>query len=140
MNEVKNIIEKYLANIDNEKQIQMFYEIGTYIRINKLNIKEVQLYLRDVYGLTIVFTDRNLNNMIKFSEYDISLIEKLKKITWKNILIIMKHDNSLIDICIKCKPTKYELIDYINNNKKLRKNDIIEMDDMLEELKQIGKK
>ena len=140
MKEIKNIIDKYIYDINGEKQIQMFYEIGKYIITNKLNVKDVQLYLRSIYGLSIVFTDRNLNNMIKFSTYDINLLDKFKKITWKNILVIMKHDNSLIDICLECKPTKYELLDYINHNKKLQKNDIIEMDDMLEELKMLRKK
>ena len=140
MEEIKNIIDKYLVNINNEQEILMFYEIGNYIKNNDINVKELQLYLRNIYGLSIVFTDRNLINMINFSKYDKDLINKLKNITWKNILVIMKHDINLIDICLECKPTKYELLDYINHNKKLEKNDIIEMDDMLEELKMLRKK
>ena len=137
MDIVEKIIEKYLNNINNEKQIQMFYEIGNIIRSNNINVIELSLYLKKQYGVVIAFTDRNLNNMIKFSNYDKSLLNKLKQITWKNILLIMKNNQDLIDICIKYKPTKKELEDYINKDKKLKKNDIIELDDMLEELKNI---
>ena len=134
MDKIDNIIQKYIEDIDNEKQIMMYYQIGSYIKENNLNVKNVSLYLKDKYGIVIAFTDRNLNNMIKFSNYSKELLKKLKKITWKNILVIMKNNDELIDICLKYKPTKQQLEEYINHNKKLEKNDIIELDDTLEEL------
>lgn len=134
MDKIMDIINSYIFDIDNKKQINMYYEIGHYIKENNIDIKKLTLYIRENLGLTIAFTDRNLNNMIKFSNYNKSLLNKLEQITWKNILVIMKHDESLIDLCIKYKPTKQELEDYINIHKKLKNNDIIEMDDTLEEL------
>lgn len=134
MDKIMDIINSYIFDIDNKKQINMYYEIGCYIKENNIDIKKLALYIRENLGLTIAFTDRNLNNMIKFSNYNKSLLNKLEQITWKNILVIMKHDESLIDLCIKYKPTKQELEDYINIHKKLKNNDIIEMDDTLEEL------
>lgn len=134
MDKIMDIINSYIFDIDNKKQINMYYEIGRYIKENNIDIKKLALYIRENLGLTIAFTDRNLNNMIKFSNYNKSLLNKLEQITWKNILVIMKHDESLIDLCIKYKPTKQELEDYINIHKKLKNNDIIEMDDTLEEL------
>ena len=70
--------------------------------------------------------------MLEFTKYQ--NIDKLKNITWKNILVILKHNDDLIDICLKYKPTKYELLDYIKNKTKLKEKKEIELDDMLEEL------
>lgn len=134
MDKIIDIINSYLFDIDNKKQIHMYYEIGYYIKENNIDVKKLALYIREKLGLTIAFTDRNLNNMVKFSNYNKALLNKLEQITWKNILVIMKHNDDLIDICIKYKPTKQELEDFINNHKKLKNNDIIEMDDTLEEL------
>ncbi len=134
MDEIVKIIDSYLNDIDNSKQIDMFYEIGKKINDLKINKKDLELFIRGKYGLSIAFTDRNLSNMVKFSKYDKKLLNQFEQITWKNILVIMKYDISLIDICLKYKPTKYELLDYINN-KKIKKNDIIEEDDTLIELK-----
>lgn len=128
------VINKYLKFIDNKNQINMYYEIGKYIDENNLNYKEIELYLRKYYGLVIAFTERNLKNMVRFSKYNENLLKKLEQITWKNILVIMKNSNDLIDICIKYKPTKKELIDYIKNKKPLTINEFLEIDDTLEEL------
>ena len=79
MDKIDNIIQKYIEDIDNEKQIMMYYQIGSYIKENNLNVKNVSLYLKDTYGIVIAFTDRNLNNMIKFSNYPKESLKKLKK-------------------------------------------------------------
>lgn len=139
MDKIDYIIKKYIDKINNEKQIAMYYEIGSFIKQNKLNVKNIDLFLKDKYGIVIAFTDRNLNNMVKFSRYDKKQLEKLKKITWKNILLIMKNSDELIDICLEYKPTKQQLEEYINHHKKLKKNDIIELDDTLEELMNLRK-
>lgn len=139
MEHIQYLIETYLDNIDNQKQITMYYNIGLYIRTHKLNTKELELFLKDKYGIVIAFTERNLNNMVKFSNYNKTKLSKLVNITWKNILVIMKYSDDLIDICLEYKPTKYQLENYIKNNKQLQKNDIIELDDTLDELKKIRK-
>ena len=66
--------------------------------------------------------------------YDLPNVLKFEKITWKNILVIMKNQIDLIDLCIKYKPSKNELIDYIKNKKQLVLNKELELDDTLEEL------
>lgn len=135
MNNIKKTIDKYLSStITNEKQIELFYKIGQYIKENNIEIKKLELYLKDNYGVVISFTERNLKNMLEFTKY--KDINKLKNITWKNILVIMKNNDNLIDICLKYKPTKYELLDYIKNGK-IKENKQIEQDDMLKELKKI---
>ena len=139
MDNIDKTINKYIDNIDNDKQIMMYYQLGNIIKEKKLNIRTVALYLKEKYGIVIAFTDRNLNNMVKFSNYTKEDLTKLKKITWKNILVIMKHSDDLIDICLEYKPTKQQLEDYINHNKNLKKNDIIELDDTLEELMNLRK-
>ena len=133
MDEIKKLINKYLnEQLTNSKEIELFYQIGNIIKNNKINIKELELFLKNEYGVIIAFTERNLKNMVEFSNYQ--NIDEFKKITWKNILIIMKHGSQYIKTCLKYKPNKYELLDYIRNGKKLNINDTIEIDDMLEEL------
>ena len=140
MNDIYYIIENTLIKkIDNASIIDMYYQIGLKLKKDKLSSKEIAFYLKQKYGIVIAFTERNLNNMIKFSLYDTSLLPKLKKITWKNILVIMKNDDKLIDICIEYNPTKYQLIDYIKKGKELVKNEKLELDDTLEELKKLQK-
>lgn len=138
MDEIYIIIEGILKqNITNDILISMYYQIGKVIKKKKINTKELELYLKEKYGLVIAFSQRNLNNMTKFSNYNEEQLEKLKKITWKNILVIMKYDDSLINICIKYNPTKLELENYIKTNKKLKQNPNLELDDTLEEIKKL---
>lgn len=140
MNDIYYIIESTLAKkIDNASIIDMYYQIGLILRNNRLKSKDTSFNLKQRYGIVIAFTERNLNNMIKFSSYDISYLPKLKKITWKNILVIMKNNDELIDICLEYNPTKQQLIDYIRKEKQLVKNESIEFDDTLEELIKLQK-
>jgi len=140
MDEIHKIIKNNLnKNINNELLISMYYQIGLTIKNKNINTKELELFLKSKYGLLITFSQRNLNNMLKFSEYSEKQLKKLQKITWKNILVIMKYDDSLIDICIKYNPTKLELENYIKQNKTLKYNENIELDDTLEEIKKLKK-
>ena len=140
MNDIVYIIENTLdKEIDNSSIINMYYQMGLKIKEYKLDIKDVDYHLKQKYGIVIAFTERNLNNMIKFSNYDASLLPKLQKITWKNILVILKNNDELIDTCLSYNPTKQQLIDYIKKNKKLIFNKDIEIDDTLEELKKLKK-
>lgn len=133
MNKVKDLIDNYLNDrFTNSKQIELFYKIGKIIKENNIDLKKLELYLKEYYGVVISFTERNLKSMLEFTKYQ--NIDKLKNITWKNILVILKHNDDLIDICLKYKPTKYELLDYIRNKTKLKEKKEIELDDMLEEL------
>jgi len=140
MDEIHKIIKNNLnKNINNELLISMYYQIGLTIKNKNINTKELELFLKSKYGLLITFSQRNLNNMLKFSEYSEKQLKKLQKITWKNILVIMKYDDSLIDICIKYNPTKLELEKYIKQNKTIKYNENIELDDTLEEIKKLKK-
>ena len=97
--------------------------------------------LKEKYGVVIAFTERNFIHMIHFSQYDLDLLPKLENITWKNHLVILKENNlKLIVICLEYKPTKQELVQYIKNNKELKKHDTIELDDTLEELLNLQKR
>lgn len=141
MDEIYEIINKKLnSTLDNSKLIEMYYEVGLVISSKNINTKQLALFLKNKYGVNVVFSQRNLNNMVKFSNYNPFLLDKLKLITWKNILVLMKEDNDLIDICIKYKPTKKELVEYIKTGKELKINKEIELDDTLEELLKLQKK
>lgn len=137
MYNVEKQIEAVLnEKLTNQKLIEMYYQIGSLIQqYQPKQIKELELYLKNKYGVVIAFTERNLINMIHFSNLNSDLLSKLKDITWKNILVILKeNDKSLIDVCLKYKPTKQELLNYLKNNKDLKMNSELELDDTLEEL------
>lgn len=137
MYNVEKQIEAVLnENLTNQKLIGMYYQVGSLIKeYQPKQIKDLELYLKNKYGVVIAFTERNLINMIHFSNLNPNLLSKLKDITWKNILVIMKeNDESLIDLCLKYKPTKQELLNYLKNNKELKLNLQLELDDTLEEL------
>lgn len=137
MYNVEKQIEAVLnQELTNQKLIEMYYQIGSFIQeYQPKQIKELERYLKNKYGVVIAFTERNLINMIHFSNLNPSLLSKLKDITWKNILVILKeNDESLIDLCLKYKPTKQELLNYLKNNKELKENLQLELDDTLEEL------
>lgn len=142
MDSIEMKIEAVLKKqLDNESLIEMYYEIGNLIRTyNSKQLKILVQSLKQKYGVVIAFTERNFVNMIHFSLYKIELLPALKKITWKNHLVILKqNDESLIDLCLEYKPTKYELVQYIKNKKPLKKHQEIELDDTLEELLQLQK-
>ncbi len=140
MNEIKIVIDKYLKKkIDNSTLIQMYYEVGCIIKDNDLNLTELELFLKHTYGLVIAFTKRNLLNMVKLSNQDTNTISKLKKITWKNCLVLLNGHLDLIDLVIEYNPTKQELLNYIKENKIFVKNEFLEHDDTLEEMIELSK-
>lgn len=143
MYNVEKQIEAVLnQELTNENLIEMYYQIGSLIcEYHLKQIKELELYLKQKYGVVIAFTERNLLNMIHFSKMSPNLIPKLKQITWKNILVILKEkDETLIDLCLKYKPTKQELLNYLKTKKTLKENSQIELDDTLEELLKLQNK
>ena len=143
MNNIEKQIDAVLnKKITNESLIRMYYEIGNTIKnYTSKELKELELKLKYKYGVVIAFTDRNFIHMIHFSNYSNKLLPEFEKITWKNILVIMKEkDDSLIDICLEYNPTKQELINYIKKESSLKKNMELEMDDTLDELIRLQRK
>lgn len=122
MEEIIKKIDKLILIKDyfivKEELIEIYYELGKYLYIKKLNIDKVENILRNKYGLLIGFTKRNLKNMYNFykiyKDYDIN---KIKKINWDTHLLIMKKDNKdeLINLCIKYNITKHNLEKIIKN-------------------------
>ena len=143
MNDIQLKIEAVLKQkLTNQALIRMYYEIGSMMAdFDSKQIKKTEQMLKEKYGVVIAFTERNFIHMIHFSQYDLDLLPKLENITWKNHLVILKENNlKLIDICLEYKPTKQELVQYIKNNKELKKHDTIELDDTLEELLNLQKR
>lgn len=143
MNDIQLKIEAVLKQkLTNQALIRMYYEIGSMMAdFDSKQIKKTEQMLKEKYGVVIAFTERNFIHMIHFSQYDLDLLSKLENITWKNHLVILKENNlKLIDICLEYKPTKQELVQYIKNNKELKKHDTIELDDTLEELLNLQKR
>jgi hypothetical protein len=143
MNDIQLKIEAVLKQkLTNQALIRMYYEIGSMmVDFDSKQIKKTEQMLKEKYGVVIAFTERNFIHMIHFSQYDLDLLPKLENITWKNHLVILKENNlKLIDICLEYKPTKQELVQYIKNNKELKKHDTIELDDTLEELLNLQKR
>ncbi len=143
MNDIQLKIEAVLKQkLTNQALIRMYYEIGSMMAdFDSKQIKKTEQMLKEKSGVVIAFTERNFIHMIHFSQYDLDLLPKLENITWKNHLVILKeNDLKLIDICLEYKPTKQELVQYIKNNKELKKHDAIELDDTLEELLNLQKR
>lgn len=123
-----------------ENIIIIYYEIGKYIVENNYNIFNIEDNLRKRYGLIIGFTKRNIKNMIKFYNlYKEENVDKLKKISWDNHLLIMKCDNKkeLINYCVMYNIDKYSLKKIIKYgfdkkyiNKEKLKNDIVTLEIM----------
>lgn len=92
--DIKNIIDKFLTeDINNEKLIKLYFKIGEYL-VNKKELKELELFLKSTYGLTISFTKRNLINMINFyKNYQDNSLKKLTIVSWTNHLKNLKQLN-----------------------------------------------
>lgn len=111
MENINQIIINYL-NKSEIDFINMFYDIGEYIVKENINIDEIELYLKNKYGIVIAFTKRNLKNMILlYNKYDKNNLSELKKYDWLKITQILKNK---------------KINNYVNNNtleelKKLKK-------------------
>lgn len=138
MDKVNQIIMNTLNNkIDNASLINMYYEIGKQINTNNIKTKELEYFLKQKYGITILFTERNLNNMVKFSK--LSNINNYLELPWKLILILLKKDQDYTLFCKQYYPTKKQMVEYINNGKIPKKNETFELDDTLEEIIKLKK-
>lgn len=138
MDKVNQIIMNTLNNIiDNASLINMYYEIGKQIDTNNIKTKELEYFLKQKYGITILFTERNLNNMVKFSK--LSDINDYLELPWKLILILLKKNQDYTLFCKQYHPTKKQMVEYINDGKIPKKNETFESDDTLEEIIKLKK-
>lgn len=140
MNKVDEIIQKtFQHELNNEKLIDMYYKIGKLIKKEKIDKKNLELFLKEKYGIVIAFTERNLNYMVLFSGITLKELDKYKLLPWKIIIILLKRKD-LIDLCLLYRPTKQQLENFIKNNKPLVQNKCFELDDTLEELRELQAK
>lgn len=140
MNKVDEIIQKaFQQELDNEKLIDMYYKIGKLIKKEKIDKKNLELFLKEKYGIVIAFTERNLNYMVLFSGITLKELDKYKLLPWKIIIVLLKRKD-LIDLCLLYRPTKQQLENFIKNNKPLVQNKCFELDDTLEELRELQAK
>lgn len=111
MEETNKIIKKYLKQeLKMKELLNMFYEIGESISKNNLDFKELELYLKNIYGISIVFTKRNFKNMLKlYDNYEKNNLKELENYDW--IRIIQKLNNKKIN-------------NYVNNDTLLELNQI----------------
>lgn len=111
MEETNKIITKYLTQeLKMKELLNMFYEIGESISKNNLDLKELELYLKNIYGISIVFTKRNFKNMLKlYDNYEKNNLKELENYDW--IRIIQKLNNKKIN-------------NYVNNDTLLELNQI----------------
>lgn len=111
MEETNKIIKKYLKQeLKMKELLNMFYEIGESISKNNLDLKELELYLKNIYGISIVFTKRNFKNMLKlYDNYEKTNLKELENYDW--IRIIQKLNNKKIN-------------NYVNNDTLLELNQI----------------
>jgi len=141
------LIEKYIdkvlkKDVSNSDLIKLYFNIGKILNDNpKLNVYLLEVYLKNKYGLMIGFTKRNFYNMERFYKQYNSFItlDKLKQVSWKNHLVILKQSKKeeLIDICIKYNLDKTQLERYIKKGiLPTNKNDIF-YDEMLDEFKKL---
>jgi hypothetical protein len=137
MHKVDEIIqETFQKELNNAMLIDMYYKIGKLINDKKIDKKLLEQFLKEKYGVVIAFTERNFKFMTIFSNIPETELDKYKLLPWKLIIVLLKRKD-LIDLCLEYHPTKYQLENYIKNNKKLEKNDYFELDDTLEELKKL---
>lgn len=140
MNKVDEIIQKtFQHELNNEKLIDMYYKIGKLIKKEQIDKKNLELFLKEKYGIVIAFTERNLNYMVLFSGITLKELDKYKLLPWKIIIILLKRKD-LIDLCLLYRPTKQQLENFIKNNKPLVQNKCFELDDTLEELRELQAK
>lgn len=111
MEETNKIIKKYLKQeLKMKELLNMFYEIGESISKSNLDLKELELYLKNIYGISIVFTKRNFKNMLKlYDNYEKNNLKELENYDW--IRIIQKLNNKKIN-------------NYVNNDTLLELNQI----------------
>ena len=108
MENTKTIILQYLKKeLTILDLLNMYYEIGKYIDEQKIDILNLEIYLKSIFGIVISFTRRNLKNMVKlYKQYDKSELTKLQQYKWIQIIEILNNkkinnytkDESLIEL------------------------------------------
>lgn len=111
MEETNKIILKYLnKEIKMKELLNMFYEIGEFISKNNIELKELEMYLKKIYGISIVFTKRNFKNMIKlFNNYEKNNLKELEQYDWLRIIQILNNK---------------KINDYVNNDTLIELNQL----------------
>lgn len=142
---IKSLIDEVLKQeITNARLIDLYYSIGKIlINQNNKNLIDLENYLQTNYGIVIGFTRRNLINMINFaSEYKEIDLDILKKVSWKNHLVILKEEykKDLLLTCIKYNLDKNCLNNYIKTGEVQNNKNNLFYDDMLEELRNLKKR
>lgn len=108
MKTIKEIIYNYLdKDLNNIELLNMYYEIGKTISENEINILDLEIYLKSIFGLVISFSRRNLRNMIKlYKKYSKNDLINLEQYKWIQIIEILNNkkvneyikDESLIEL------------------------------------------
>ena len=108
MENTKTIILQYLKKELTMLDLwNMYYEIGKYIDEQKIDILDLEIYLKSLFGIVISFTRRNLKNMVKlYKKYDKSELTKLQQYKWIQIIEILNNkkindytkDESLLEL------------------------------------------
>lgn len=108
MENTKTIILQYLKKeLTMLDLLNMYYEIGKYIDEQKIDILDLEIYLKSLFGIVISFTRRNLKNMVKlYKKYDKNELVKLQQYKWIQIIEILNNkkindytkDESLIEL------------------------------------------
>lgn len=93
MEETNRIILNYFQNdITKIDLLNMFYDIGEFISRNNIDLKELELYLKKIYGISIVFTKRNFKNMIKLcNNYKKNDLIKLQQYDWFKVIQMLNN-------------------------------------------------
>ncbi len=105
MEEINKIILTYFQKkIKKIDLLNMFYDIGEIIEKNKIDLKELELFLKNEYGISIVFTKRNFKNMIKlYNKYQKEELIDIQQYVWYDVIQILnnkKINNYEIDYCL----------------------------------------
>ena len=86
---ILNYFQKKITKID---LLNMFYDIGEIIEKNKIDLIELELFLKKKYGISIVFTKRNFKNMIKLhNNYQKDELKKLQQYDWLKVIQILNN-------------------------------------------------
>lgn len=108
MENIKIIIMNYIKkDINMLDLLNMYYNIGKHIEDNEINVLELEIYLKNTFGIVISFTRRNLKNMVKlYKKYNKQSLIELEKYKWIQVIEILNNkkinnytkDESLIEL------------------------------------------
>lgn len=108
MDNIKKIILNYISKeMSSFDLLNMYYDIGAEIENKKINVLELEVYLKSIFGIVISFTRRNFKNMIKlYNTYKKEQLNVLENYKWIQIVEILNNkkitnyvkDESLIEL------------------------------------------